>query len=442
NNMQNKKFLFERPDSYRQTPTMLFKKSEFGQVDVSNISMNLLPQFNLFHKRQFDESTTDSSFFTTPPMEKKSVVTPKAPIKNKKQTKRVDLKPKKLQYTDEDQDSGIHIVSDHSSDTLFRKRYTLRCNRFDSTQKEIPRLRTKLDKIKVQSNDKENDKTVIGSRCENLPNTRNNVSQVSSVVFDPNTEVISQCNSNLDWKQTLHWLQSRRDVGLWIECCRRTCKKLRYVQDVHDPTEVPKIWYCEMNSDKSIASCNIPEQPRTPVIDADLIENSYNAGSIVWAHVQGFPWWPGIVNDCPETFRYYELPKRSHRPVRYYVTFFSDDKLESAWLHKRYIKPFAQIKYSTLIQKTKFDGTEYKSLLDKAYELALSALPLSILERLQKFSYVALYKKLIDVNNINESVNIDEIAMDTNSDDEIPPSNPTKDSLTLKEYYLTVLRKR
>lgn len=69
-----------------------------------------------------------------------------------------------------------------------------------------------------------------------------------SSVFNPNEKVLSFCDPNLDWKETLYWLQPRRDVGLWIECCRKTCKKWRYVEDYHDPLDVPEIWYCEMNS--------------------------------------------------------------------------------------------------------------------------------------------------------------------------------------------------
>ena len=67
-------------------------------------------------------------------------------------------------------------------------------------------------------------------------------------VFNPNAEALSQCGDNLDWKEKLYWLQPRRDVGLWIECCRKKCKKWRYVESYHDPVDVPKIWYCEMNS--------------------------------------------------------------------------------------------------------------------------------------------------------------------------------------------------
>lgn len=71
-------------------------------------------------------------------------------------------------------------------------------------------------------------------------------------------------------------------------------------------------------TDKLMASCDIAEHPTSCSIKTDLIENAYNAGSIVWAYVKGYPWWPGIINDCPDTCTYYKLPKNSSKPVRLY----------------------------------------------------------------------------------------------------------------------------
>ncbi|XP_076167806.1 uncharacterized protein LOC143146928 isoform X2 [Ptiloglossa arizonensis] len=446
-NMQRKNFLFKRPDfneqiGDQQTSKMLFRKSEFKQVELC--------KFNSFSRHLFEENTNDLSFFTTPPMNKKSIATPQAPVKNKKQSKKVDLKPKRLQFTEEEldassaADSGICVTSDQSSNALFCKQQTNKRNKLESTQKQIRTLHTRVDKIKIQVNDKENDRNIVENRSESISDTSKNIAQVSSLVFNPTAEVLSQCNNNFSWRNKLYWLQNRRDVGLWIECCRKNCKKWRYVNEYHDPLDVPKIWYCEMNSDKSIASCDIPEKLIPPVIESDLIENAYNAGSIVWAYIHGFPWWPGIINDSPETFTYYVLPKNCQQPKRYYITFFNEEKCECAWVHKRNIKPFATNKYSKLIKKTIYHGINYKNSLERAYEVASSALPLSILERLQKFSYVAQYQKFYDINNNSNESTIEntEVQMSTNSDDEISPSYPTKDYLRLKDYYSRVLSEK
>ncbi|CAL7940080.1 unnamed protein product [Xylocopa violacea] len=441
--MQGKNFLFGGSSLKKRTPLVLFTKYDFEQKENSNPSNNRFSQqFNVPCQRLSNENECNS--FCTPPMEEKPVSIPKAPVKHKKQPKKFDLRPKKLQYSDEEldslntEDSGIHLRSDHLLD---RKQHTSKCNRFDPSQKR--RLETKLNNNKVQTSDKENDKNIIGNTSVNVSNNGNNKIQSSSVVFNPNAEVLSQCDANLDWKGQLHWLQARRDIGLWIECCRKKCKKWRYTDDYHDPAEVPNIWYCEMNSDKSIASCDIPECPIPLAVKSTIINNAYNAGSIVWARVKGFPWWPGIVNDCPDTLTFYKQYRNSHEPVSYFVSFFNEEKLDCAWLRKQNLKPFRAYKYSQLIKRTKVYGVDYKGFLEKAYETATNALSLSILERLQRFSYVAQYEKFHDVNN-NLSLSqksITEMETDTDLDDIIPNSDNENNYMSLKEFYLNVICK-
>lgn len=48
---------------------------------------------------------------------------------------------------------------------------------------------------------------------------------------------------------------------------------------------------------------------------ANQIENAYNAGSIVWAKINGYPWWPAMVDDCPRLLRYFETRGSSIVPV-------------------------------------------------------------------------------------------------------------------------------
>lgn len=94
-----------------------------------------------------------------------------------------------------------------------------------------------------------------------------------------------------------------------------------------------------------------------------------------------------------------------------------------------------------------FNGTDYKKPLQEAYEMATSALSLSILGRLRRFSFLAFYEKFYDINNNSSQIKNNNSAtdissdMDTNSDDEIPCSKPKKKQYTLKEYYLDVICK-
>jgi len=59
---------------------------------------------------------------------------------------------------------------------------------------------------------------------------------------------LSQPGPELSLKERLLWLQKRRDVGLWVQCCRPTCNKWRYLHNIHDPVGVPQEWFCHMNS--------------------------------------------------------------------------------------------------------------------------------------------------------------------------------------------------
>lgn len=92
--------------------------------------------------------------------------------------------------------------------------------------------------------------------------------------------------------------------------------------------------------------------------------------------------------------------------------------------------------------QTKFFGIEYKQSLKKAYETALSALPLSILERLRKYSFLAQYEKFYDTNNnVNRPITqTSQMEIVENSDDERQYSNSSK-HITLKEFYLRHTRK-
>jgi hypothetical protein len=60
--------------------------------------------------------------------------------------------------------------------------------------------------------------------------------------------ILSQPGPELSLKERLLWLQKRRDVGLWVQCCRPTCNKWRYLHDIRDPVNVPQEWFCHMNS--------------------------------------------------------------------------------------------------------------------------------------------------------------------------------------------------
>jgi hypothetical protein len=70
-----------------------------------------------------------------------------------------------------------------------------------------------------------------------------------------------------------------------------------------------------LTSDKRYNSCAAPEKPPTPLEEEDLIHNIYTAGSVVWGRLAGYPWWPAMVDDDPDTEQYYWINSFSDIPV-------------------------------------------------------------------------------------------------------------------------------
>lgn len=57
--------------------------------------------------------------------------------------------------------------------------------------------------------------------------------------------------------------------------------------------------------DINFNNCDIPERKLSIYVEADLITNKFTAGSLVWAKVYTYPWWPAMVDDDPDTEQYY-----------------------------------------------------------------------------------------------------------------------------------------
>lgn len=65
---------------------------------------------------------------------------------------------------------------------------------------------------------------------------------------------LEQPPRDLSGADQIRWLQERRIVGLWVYCDRPGCNKMRWLENVVDPTELPEFWYCDMNPGKFLLS--------------------------------------------------------------------------------------------------------------------------------------------------------------------------------------------
>ncbi|XP_046389886.1 uncharacterized protein LOC124158696 [Ischnura elegans] len=193
-------------------------------------------------------------------------------------------------------------------------------------------------------------------------------------------------------RSKLFRLHRKRNVGLWVQCTNQNCNKWRYLPSTRDPTEVPDNWKCFMNHDKKYGSCSAPEKGPTPVEEEDLIHNLYTAGSLVWGHLAGYPWWPAMVDDDPDVEQYYWITENSDIPTHYNVTFFDEKPVTRAWLTPGAMTKFSQPECHKDVFNKTARGLDYRRRLEVAKSQAEDALKLPVDERLKKYSFPARYK--------------------------------------------------
>ena len=77
---------------------------------------------------------------------------------------------------------------------------------------------------------------------------------------------------------------------MWIECT--LCGKWRLQPDSIEPCEVYDYWTCAMNSDLNYNDCSVPQgEVPNPADDEEYVETYFVPGSIVWAKMDGYPWY-------------------------------------------------------------------------------------------------------------------------------------------------------
>ena len=98
------------------------------------------------------------------------------------------------------------------------------------------------------------------------------------------------------------------DEGTYVQCC--DCNKWRLVKEYEDPSLVPEYWVCSMNKDEEADDCNKGEGHDVES-DEDVISVDYSCGSMVWVKFSGYPWWPCMVDYCPEVEETFLLDEES-----------------------------------------------------------------------------------------------------------------------------------
>ncbi|XP_063678048.1 uncharacterized protein DDB_G0284459-like isoform X2 [Bolinopsis microptera] len=173
---------------------------------------------------------------------------------------------------------------------------------------------------------------------------------------------------------TLSCTNSDNLESIWVQCER--CSKWRYLRDTSDPNLIPDDWVCTLNPDKKYNNCNAPEESWTQLDQGyEFVYSAYSLGSLVWGKMQGYPWWPGMIDNDPLTRTFYYKHANSQLPDKYHVTFFGIQATR-AWIGKKFIKVYNpddkedQLKYDQ--RKSGKGMREAIAMANQAFHLELN----------------------------------------------------------------------
>ena len=188
-------------------------------------------------------------------------------------------------------------------------------------------------------------------------------------------------------KSALLRLQDMRVCGTWAKCTNTACGKWRHLA-LKDPAEVREFFECRDNPDSRYSSCEAPEQLWSTQVEDRMVETRFTVGSLVWAKMAGWPAWPAMVDDDPDTgsFFWTEMveDKWMDKPNSYHVIFF-DKEVSRGWVSNSRIRKFDGIRPVTA-------KNVLGSRLSKAFEEAVSASEQSVTVRRRQHCLAARYK--------------------------------------------------
>ena len=132
----------------------------------------------------------------------------------------------------------------------------------------------------------------------------------------------------LESKGSKQNIRRGRDNGLYVQCCNPACQTWRQVREYQSGSEVPQYWVCSMNRDALNRVCGKGGNH----FSGSEVKLKYSVGTLVWAKLQGYPWWPGMIDYSPDSDEYFWVDEEISQtePARYNVNFFEREQ-EGSW---------------------------------------------------------------------------------------------------------------
>uniref|UniRef100_S4RQ33 Uncharacterized protein n=1 Tax=Petromyzon marinus TaxID=7757 RepID=S4RQ33_PETMA len=174
---------------------------------------------------------------------------------------------------------------------------------------------------------------------------------------------------------------------IWVQCSNQACSKWRRLHNASDTSVLVDVWTCDMNKDTMYNSCSTAEEDCSYESD---VETDLQPGSLVWAKQFGYPWWPGMVENDPETEKYFLASKKKGvAPMKYHVTFF-DNVSSRSWIPTYFIKPFENSMENMFSTKGQ-NGRYFTKRIADAVRKANCATKMSMQKRLDEFGFSETY---------------------------------------------------
>ncbi|KAK1153315.1 hypothetical protein AOXY_G30232 [Acipenser oxyrinchus oxyrinchus] len=184
---------------------------------------------------------------------------------------------------------------------------------------------------------------------------------------------------------------SAEQCECWVQCCRRACGKWRKLPDSTDLAALPEDWTCSHNTDAMHSRCEAPEESWSGGEDS-AVYSDLVPGSIVWARQCGFPWWPAMVDQDPDTGNCFLFKKESDKePLKCHLTYFGKPATR-AWVSVSMIKSFQERPETGVGAFQKKGGQrDCSKKVKEAVKIAKAAQKLGLKKRLSQFGFRARY---------------------------------------------------